>query len=58
MISLNSPCSLFIDKLNEPENKAVALQIFIIVLLETFVKIIEDYRTERFQGKDVKLSGR
>lgn len=57
IIPLNSPCSLFIGKLNEPETQSGRASGIHNCLIGNIREDHRNYRAERFQGKDVKLSG-
>lgn len=58
IVSLNSPCSLFIGKLNEPETQSGRASDIHNCPIGNIREDRWNYRAERFQGKDLKLSGR
>lgn len=58
IVPLDSPCSLFIGKLNEPETQSGRASDIHNCLIGNIREDHWNYRAERFQGKDVKLSGR
>jgi len=54
---LNSSCSLFIGKLNEPETQSGRASDIHNCPIGNIHGDHQNYCAERFQGKDIKLSG-